>query len=281
MGSGTIILDNGTLPTWVKHPRFLDAVAYIRRLIADGLVEPDWATIPQMEMFGKLWNGVAGALEWECVGPTNNWMPGRYTEATPPVFDFPIIRGPGGTHGVTKRFPNYLSGCVISAKADIEACIRIADYCKTIEGSDLLYLGVENVMYKWIDKTNGTFEYIAPYNDPTTHRANGGYVYWEYLFVPKNFTSFRTLNKQTREGVTLAYSEGLENTANVVAALKSRVEYGAEMDQIINEMLARLYVTTDNLKTVYDRYIKEWETAGGAEWEKEVNEAWIAQGRKS
>lgn len=80
-----IELEDGTVTTWVKHPRFLEAISYIRTLINDGVVEPDYVAIPQMDMFGKLWTGVAGCLEWECVGPTNNWMPSRYTEDPVPT----------------------------------------------------------------------------------------------------------------------------------------------------------------------------------------------------
>jgi putative aldouronate transport system substrate-binding protein len=277
---GTIILSDGTLTTWVKHPKFLDAITYIRKLINDGLVEPDWATIPQMDMFGKLWNGVAGAMEWECVGPTNNWMPSRYTEAVPPTFDFPIIRGPDGTHGVPSVFPNYTSGYVISAKADVDAALRIANFCKTPEASDLLYLGVENVMYRWTNKADGKFEYLGNYSDPSTHRAAGGFCYWD-LFVPANNAQLRTLNKQTQDGVAQAYAEGLSNAANIIATLQSRLEYGAEMDQVINELYANVLSTRGDVKTVYDRYIREWEVAGGTAWEKEVNAAWKAQGSRN
>jgi putative aldouronate transport system substrate-binding protein len=276
----TIILPNGTVTTWVKHPKFLDAVTYIRRLINDGLVEPDWVTIPQMEMYGKLWNGIAGAIDWECVGPTNNWMPGRYTEKVPPTFGFPIIKGPDGAHGVPAVFPSFVGGYVISKNADVEACLRIANFCKSPEGSDLLFLGVENVMYRWIDRENGKFEYLGEYKDSTTHRAAGGFCYFD-LFGPANSAQLRTLNTQSQAGVAQAFAEGLPNTANIIAALKSRIDYGAEMDQIINELYVNILNTNENIKTVYDRYINEWETAGGAEWEKEVNAAWKAQGSRN
>ena len=69
-----IVLDDGTVSIYTKHPNYLEAIKYIRRLINDGLVEPDWLTIPPMDKFGKMWNGVAGAMEFQCVGPTNNWI---------------------------------------------------------------------------------------------------------------------------------------------------------------------------------------------------------------
>jgi putative aldouronate transport system substrate-binding protein len=278
--NSTIILQDGSLTTWVKHPKFLDAVTYIRKLINDGLIEPDWATIPFVDMVHKLWNGNAGAFEWECVGTTNNWYPARYVETPPPTFDFPIISGPDGIHGVPSVYTNYSSGYVFSAKADLEACLRIANFACSPEGSDLLYLGVENVMYRWVDKANGQVEYLGDYADPTTHRANGGYNYWG-LFTPINNAQLRTLNRQTQDGVAKAWANGLPNVAIVIAPLQTQIDYGADMGQVIKEMYAELLGTKENINTVYARYIREWETAGGTAWEKEVNEAWKKQGSKN
>ncbi len=275
--SNNIILDDGTVTTWVKHPNFLDAMEYNRTLLADGLIEPDWATIPTIDMFGKLWDGTAGALEWESVGTTNNWMPSRYTEDPVPTFDFPIIEGADGTAGVAEKFAAVMSGYVFSADADIEAGMRVADYCSTPEGADLLYLGVEDVMYQWVDKEAGTFEYLGDYVDSAVHRAEGGFCYWA-LFAPTNNTQFRTLNTQTREAVQEAWDNSLDNTANVIAVLDTRTEYGADMDQIIAEMYAELLITNDDLQSVYDTYMERWQDAGGTEWEAELNEAWEAQG---
>lgn len=45
-------------------------------------------------------------------------------------------------------------------------------------------------------------------------------------------------------------------------------------------MYVNLLVTEEDVKTVYDRYIAEWEKAGGLEWEKEATEQyWREQGR--
>jgi putative aldouronate transport system substrate-binding protein len=272
-----IIQDDNTVTIWVKHPNFLESIKYIRQLIKDGLVEPDWLTISQIDMFGKLWTGVAGAIDFQCVGPTNNWMPARYTENPPPTFGFPVITGPYGDHGTAKRFSSVTEGYVITAAADVAACMRIADYCKTLEGNSLLHLGVEGVMYKWIDKGNGVFEYLGDYVDSTVHRNAGGYVY-SFLFQPKDNAEIRTLNTQTREGVAQAWNEGLDNTANIVATLQTRTDYGADMDQVIAEMYAELLSTTGDLQAIYDSYIAEWEKIGGSEWEIEVNKAWVDQG---
>lgn len=274
----TIELADGTVTSWVKHPQFLEAVAYIKSLIDDGVAEPDYVTIPQMDMFGKLWTGVAGCMEWECVGPTNNWMPVRYTENPVPTFGFPLLKGPEGKSGVPAIYADLTSGWVFSASCkNLEGAARIADYCMSPEGSDLLFLGVEDVMYKWTDKEKGEFEYLDQYKDNATHRAAGGFCYW-MLFKPSDNAQYRTLNEQTREGVNQAWDNGID-WAYLTGTSQVRIDCGADMDQVINEMIAELLSTKDDLQTVYDSYMEEWENVGGSDWEKEVTAQWKEQNK--
>ena len=271
-----IELEDGAVTSWVKHPKFLEAMAYINKLNRDGLIEPEWATVPQMDMFSKLWNGVAGGIEWECVGPTNNWMPSRYTEETPPTFDFPVIKGPEGYHGTPAAMPSLTTGYAFSSKCkNLESAVKLANFCMSEEGSELLYLGVENVMFKWTDKANGGYEYLGEYKDNATHRAAGGFVYWS-LFAPAMNAEIETFNRQTREGVALARENGIPYV-NIVQTLETRTELGADMDQTIDEMYVDLVAADGDLKPIYDSYIKEWEEIGGKEWEEEATEAWKGQ----
>ena len=259
----TIELEDGTVTTWVKHPHFLEAISYIRDLIADGVTAPEYVAIPQMDMFGKLWTGVAGCLEWECVGPTNNWMPSRYTEDPAPAFCFPILEGPYGDSGVPASYPILTEGWMFSASSkNLEGAVRVANYCMSEEGSDLLYLGVEGTMFRWIDKEAGTFEYLDIYKDSATQRAAGVYCYWR-LFKPFNNAEYRTLNEQTRAGVKEAWDNGID-WAYITGVSEQRKENGADMDQIISEMLADLLSTKEDLQAVYDESLEDWDNVGGA-----------------
>lgn len=277
----TIELADGTVTSWIKHPNFLEAVTYIKRLVDDGVCEPDYISVPNTKMFERVWNGTSGCIEWECVGPTNNWMPGRYVEKDPsPTFGFAVLKGPYGDYGTSACNVISTQGWVFSAKSkNLEGCARIADYCMSDAGSDLLVLGVEDVMYRWVDKNAGKIEYIAPYNDTATHRAAGGFCYIN-LFQPRNFATFRTLNAQTREGVDLAWSLGIDYV-DLLGVSEVYSDSGAEMDQVVNEMFAELLVTdTAKMQNVYNKYIAQWEAVGGKEWEKEVTKMWKTQSGK-
>ncbi len=267
-------LEDGTVTAWFKHPNFMKAMTYIRGLIDDGVVEPDFVTIPRMEMFGKFWTGQAGCLEWDATGPANNWYPTRYTEDPPPTLGFATIKGEDGTYGLPEAVDGLGSGWVVSANCkNMEGVARIANFCMSEEGADLLYLGVENVMYRWIDKEKGEVEYLGDYVDTAVHRAAGGYVYSK-LFKPSSPADYRTLMPLAREGVQLAWDNTVLEWVYISQASEVRNEYGSDMDGIITEMITEMLLTTEDLQTVYDRYIKEWEETGGSAWEEEMTGFW-------
>lgn len=276
-----IELEDGTVTSWIKHPHFLEAISYIKRLVDDGVCEPDYISVPNTKMFERVWNGTSGCIEWECVGPTNNWMPGRYVEKNPsPTFGFAVLEGPYGDYGTSACKVVCTQGWVFSSKSkNLEGCARIANFCMSDEGSDLLVLGVEDVMFRWVDKEAGKIEYIQPYNDSATHRAAGGFTYIN-LFQPKNFATFRTLNEQSREGVELAWSLDIDYV-ELMSVSEVYSESGADMDQVVNEMFAELLITDyDKMQGVYEKYIKQWESVGGKAWEEEVTEMWREQNGK-
>ena len=280
IGTTTAIeLADGTVTTWAKHEKFIEAMAYVKKLIDDGLVEPEWATITKMDMFGKLWTGQAGSMSFQCAGPTNNWMPSRYTENPVPTFDFAVIAGPDGDHGVNPYYARVNKGYVISADCeDIEAALRVADFCNSEEGNELLYFGVEDVMFQWTDEANGQYEFIGEYTDAATHRTNGGFVYAEFM-KPINNGEMRTMNEQSRLGTQLAYDEMLPSV-NIVNSLETRQDYGSDLDQIIKEMYAEMLTSNGNMQAIYDEYMERWDSEGGLEYEVEATAAWKTQNNK-
>lgn len=271
-----IQLADGTVTTWMKHPMILDAFAYMRTLYSEGLMEPDFATIPTMELFGKLWTGVAGVLIFQCVGTTNNWMPSRYTEDPLPTFGFATLAGPGGNGGVPKIYPNYNSGWAVAASCKYpEAAVQLAEYFAAEEGDELLYLGVEDVMFRWIDKAAGKYERIAPYNDDATHRAAGAFVY-HGRFSSMNNIEVRLFNEQTREGVALAHSQALPD-ATIIGAFDENIEYAAALNAIVEEAFAQLIVTTGDVAAEYAAFMKQWDEAGGTIWEEAATAMYKAE----
>ena len=46
-------------------------------------MDPDFATLTLMQTFERLWQGKVGVIDFQAVGTTNNWYPGRYTFEVP------------------------------------------------------------------------------------------------------------------------------------------------------------------------------------------------------
>ena len=88
-----------------------------------------------------------------------------------------------------------------------EAAIRLMDYLYTQEGDELTYLGVEGLMYEWVDEESRVCRRLGEYTDDAIHRANGGYTYW--LKLIEDNCEYRTLNTLTREGQELARANAI------------------------------------------------------------------------
>ena len=66
-----------------------------------------------------------------------------------------LVPGPDGIGGSPKQYPNMMQGWVVSSTCENpEAAIRLMDYLYTQEGDELTYLGVEGLMYEWVDEEN-------------------------------------------------------------------------------------------------------------------------------
>ena len=77
------LMEDGTVTTYMKAPTYLQAIEYLRKLYQNGVMDPDFATMPAMTAHERLWTGRCGVYGFQSVGPTNNWYPGRYTEDMP------------------------------------------------------------------------------------------------------------------------------------------------------------------------------------------------------
>lgn len=270
-------LEDGTITTWLKHPRTLEAIEYMRGLYSEGLMEPDFATIPQMSSFETLWTGKVGAYGWTASGVLNNWMPSRYTEDPPPTFDVATIVGPYGDFGSPASYASLTDYWgVASTSQNPEAAVRLMDFMKSEEGDELLYLGVEGKHFNWTNKENGEYEMIPPYDDSAEHRNAGAFVYWNGTLRPQNHTANRIYNRQTREAIALAMETALDYPY-VVAALNADAEYKGVLEGITQEAFAGLIVTKGDVQAEYDAFIQRWENEGGLIWEEEATAAYQEQ----
>lgn len=276
-GLRPVQLDDGTVTTGMKNKNFLEAIKYFQKLFKEGIMDPDFATIPTMDAFGKLWNGKVGAFDFQCPGPTNNWMPSRYTENPVPTFDFAKIKGPSGVAAQGKQYPSYTPNIVVSSTCkDPAAAVKLLDFFMSEEGNTLLRLGVEGKHFKWVDKEAGTYEMIKPYDDSTANRNDGVYVYSEF-FKPKITTERRTFNAQTKQGVEMADAMSTIEWPFIYTSFNAETNYGANLKTIEKEVFCQLIYSKGDLEKEYKDALARWEEEGGKDWEQEATAAYKSQ----
>ena len=94
-----------------------------------------------------------------------------------------------------------------------------------------------------------------------------------------------TLKKPRRYGVTNRMSVGrviiyvfLTLLGFVMPTTASYIDNKANMSSIQNTYFAELICNADiDFDATFEKYIKEWNEAGGAEWTKEINEYWASR----
>lgn len=275
-GLRPVQLEDGTVTTGIKSKNFLEAIKYFRKLYESGLMDPDFATIPTMDSFGKLWNGKVGAFDFQCAGTTNNWLP-RYTEKTAPTFDFATIKGPDGKAAQGKQYPAYLPTVLISSACKApEAAVRFLDYILSEEGNALVTLGVEGKHFDWVDETAGTYKMIAPYDDSKTNRNDGVFVYSDFL-KPKTTTERRAFNEQTKAGAALADSMCTIEWPFLYTSFDAEKMYGTNLKTIEKEIFCQLVTTKGDVDQEYKDAVARWEAEGGKDWEAGATEAYKSQ----
>lgn len=271
-----ILTEDGTVTTIMKHPRFAEAMEYMNRLYHEGIIDPDFVTMTAMQSYEALWNGKTGGIDFISIGTTNNWYPGRYTWDVPQdpaeQFVFTFINGNGA-----RRAYSDLSGnaVVINSKcAAPEKALALINYMYyTEEGQDLIYLGIEGVMYQWIDKEQGKYERLGVYTDNVVHRAAGAYVYGGGWTLSN--AESRTLNKTTQDAQTEEWKHCLDYPY-IVTKTDAEIEYATILSDIVSEAMANLIVTDGDIEAELAQYIERWENEGGLEcevqWTKAYNE---------
>lgn len=277
--TGLCLLEDGTVTTFLKHPNFKTAMQFLRRLYAEGIMNPDFVTITQMQGFEQLWNGKVGILGFQSIGTSQNWYPSRYTWNVPKdpadQFAFAIING----HGSTIIYPTYTKAdAVINSKTKYpELCLQLINYVYfTPEGQELTYMGIEGKHFNWIDKETGSYEMIGEYTDQLKHRAAGATVYNASGGFTAENAETRLFNELTREAQENERAVGTDHPC-ITSVLDSVNEYNSTLLEIVKEAFASLIVSKGDWEAEYEDFLKRWNEEGGFELEVEATAAYKKQ----
>lgn len=267
---GYPVMVEGEVVPYFMHPQYLEAVKFFGKLYSEGLMEPDFATIPNMNCLEKLWNGTYGCYDGDPIGTTNNWLT-RYTEDPIPEMTYTVLKGPDGKGGVLRPIQDGSFVGINAASSHPEAAMKLINYVNSKEGDELVYAGIEGVHYEWKD---GAIVYLSPFDDSSVHRDDGGFTYY-YLSPRNKGVVYDILNDVTRYGLELIDENPVEDAYIYVAP-------EAEKNITFNptEMLANLIVTQGDVEAEYQGYLDDYLNNGGQDWIKEATAIYNSENSK-
>ena len=145
-------LDDGRVKYGPLEPGYKDFLALFRQWYAEGLIDPNIATVDTTTMDASMISGRSGASVWNAGSGIGNWQAlGRKTDpdAQYAPAPYPVLRK-GERPKFGQRSFAYVGtgGVAISAKSpNVEAAARLLDYGYGPEGHMLFNFGVEGQSY--------------------------------------------------------------------------------------------------------------------------------------
>lgn len=256
------VLVDGKVTPWSLAPGYLDAVKFYNKLYQQGLVEPDFATIPSLQEFEKLWNGKMGAFQFNPPGTTQNWLT-RYIENPKPTFVYTIIKGPNGKGGNT-RYVREDTGpwTFISSKSNHpEASMKVLDFLVSEEGDRLTWAGIDGKHYTMKD---GKFEWIKPFDDAVQLRNEGGFAY-AGIMQRLDGLEYQLMNETTRNGIDLSVNSPIPD-AYIFGVPEIDRDKKKILDDMELEFRTSAIVSKGDLDKLYADYKKKYLAEGGSVW---------------
>ncbi len=267
------VVDGEVVPS-ILNPNYLDMVKYLNEMYKAGVIEPDFVTMPWLDVANRLWIGDYGAFAFSPIGTTNNWM-SRYTEDPKPEFVYTILRAPGATGGA--EFTPLETGSMTVINADTEnpeAAMQLLNYFCTIEGNTVAHLGLEGTHFEYND--DGSTSWLPPYDEDIAQQRNEGGTVYPWFMDRTDSAALTTFNQVTVDAIAFAEEFPLE-TAVLFDQPQVEVDSGSILTDIENEAFASLVVTNGDIESEYETFVQRYLQSGGEEWVEQATEIYNNQ----
>jgi len=148
-----LYLEDGQLVNSLSDPNMAEALAYIRQLIADDLVDPEWPANPGLRHQEKAFQGVVGVVyahwahmaranfiqQYKAINPDAEWA-----QLAPPTGPGGQSDGPWDIGAVTLT---ALSSRLKDDPAKVQKIVDLFNYISTQPGLNLVQYGIEGQHY--------------------------------------------------------------------------------------------------------------------------------------
>ena len=149
------VLDDGTYTLVYEHPRYKEFLQAVRDLYAEGLIDPEFVTRAQAELFTAMDSGLVGTCMTWAERARISTTTLRESGDADALWTCTIpITGPYGDCMTQERNAVSSVWCITSSAAEagkVEDIVRLFNWNFTEEGKDLYNYGIEGVSYDRVD----------------------------------------------------------------------------------------------------------------------------------
>ncbi|MGG1516667.1 extracellular solute-binding protein [Paenibacillus oryzisoli] len=262
----------GQLLPRIKQPGMKDYIAFMQKLQAEGLLDKDWAVNKSAQAQEKFVGGKAFAIPGTWNDASN--MNAAFTKnvATGKMGYLLPLKGPDGKAGVQMEDKLLYVHAIPKSSKHAEDAIKFMDAKLQMDTFTFLTLGEKGVTF---NEENGVYSPIMPIF--TEKRGN---AYWfldgiqevKYADMwlarlrrtPTLFEAFNAINKDFN---TYAKKNPIAFMPPIEAVGKNL----PSLQQKENDYFIKVLLGGDSVNN-FDKFLKEWDAAGGTEVVKAVND---------
>ena len=261
---------DGNLVYYIEMPAFKDALAYMRKLYQEGLLEAEYPVLTRdtyMEKKNANRYGVEGWWFTELDPAVSTWSSDFF--AANPSASFDMVEWFAGPDGV-REFGAGLhpsSAVIFSDSENAAECVQYLDYLVSVEGYDLATMGIEGI--HWTEE-NGVITRNA-YTDAEGKEIGFNMLKWMCMrqYVPRSTDPH--------------YLAFVEKNANAVVwqpsfSTDEKNEYWNELESIFANLRDKLITDPEiDFDAEFDTMVSTWKTNGGDLVTESMNNVYHAQ----
>lgn len=296
-GSYYFVERNGQVVDCATAPEFKEALALMRQMYEDGVIDPEFITGENTGGYWALSHAfIQSRIGFSCRGNYYHWAPtgafqvmnaeGEMVDNDPGAIakeielvnpDAKLAFGPAlvneyGEGGIKmwNRLQGFYGFGVLCEKDKIGKILQILEYMSTCDLDEKMTFanGIEGTHWEWSDKEREMVNILEPYKDETgyAHALGCNQLSFSLPIPGKDY--------QTEWGIkTLGYDKGGIESA-VMVAIPEVSEYQGDLTRMRDEMVVAI-ITGEKPLDYFDEYVTNYLAAGGQEIIDAAN-AWYA-----
>lgn len=268
--------DGNLVPDMIR-PEMKEALAFLRRLNEEGLMDPESLTTNSSDWLNKIYSGKVGMFDHNVtqIASFNSSLQQNVPEGE--FIMIPSPEGPAGEKGAYKYAPALESIYFSKDFKDVERVLQLLDRMCTEEEQDYLSYGIEGE--NWTRKADGGVEFTYPNTilgeDEIRFRKILGLVR-DDSYDPR-LTPFMPGGDQIVEWLEkIGANEGVANIEpGNLRSLESHPDLKPLNCDLFNEMSAKIFYGQEPLEA-FDIFVEEYKKRGGDEVIKEATAVYNA-----